>query len=272
MKVFTFWEPAGRLPGYIAACMRTWKNLPDAEVVLLDFSTIGQYLSADELKRLTCPKLSLPKQVDVYRAALLEKWGGMWLDVDMIVTSDIRESTFFDRSVEVTAFSQPMPDETLSIAGAFFFAREPHTRFMREWRAVLPERVARYARFMRNPLLKILRRKDWRLCRSWDYCLNAVVDSLALTMRPEELRVLPLQEVGAFPELSSGSLPMAEYWAAYNRYYFEPGDGRHALDSCKGIVMLHNSWTPPAFLAMNEDEFLKTDCRLKHILAELGVS
>jgi len=272
MKVFAFWEPAGRLPGYIAACMRTWKNLPDAEVVLLDFSTIGQCLSADELGRLTCRKLSLPKQVDVYRAALLEKWGGLWLDVDTIVTPAIRESDFFDRSAEVTVFSQPMPDDTLSIAGAFFYAREPHTRFMREWLAVLPERVTRYARFMRSPFLKVLHRKEWRPCRSWDYCLNAVIDPLALTMRPEELRVMPLEGIGAFPESSGGKIPMAEYWAAYNRYYFEPGDVKQALDNCKGIIMLHNSWTPLAFLAMSEGEFLKTDCRLKRILAELGVS
>jgi len=272
MKVFTFWEPAGRVPGYISACMRTWKNIPDADIVLLDFSTIGQYLDAEVLRRLTCDKLSLPKQVDAYRAALLEKWGGMWLDVDMIVTPNISEPLFFDRSVEVTVFSQPMPDERVSIAGAFFFAREPHTRFMREWLDVLPERVARYARFRSNPLLRVFKRKVWRECRAWDYCLNLIVDPLVSTMRPEELRVLPLGEIGAFLELSDGKIPMAEYWAAYNNYYFQPGAVEGALDRCKGIVMLHNSWTPPEFMAMSERDFLRSGCRLSRILAELGVS
>lgn len=272
MKVFTFWEPTGRVPGYIAACMRTWKNIPDAEIVLLDFSSIGRYLSAETLSRLTCRKLSLPKQVDAYRAALLEQWGGIWLDVDMIVTPDVCDSPLLDARSAVTAFSQPMPDASVSVAGAFFHAREPHARFFREWLSVLPERIALYERFCGNPLLRAFRRRQWRLCRSWDYCLNAIVDPLATILGPDELRVLPLQEIGAFLELSGGQIPMSEYWAAYNHYYFESGSVDGALDHCKGIVMLHNSWTPQKFLEMDEPTFLRQDIRLVRILNQLGVA
>lgn len=270
MKVFTFWEPAGRVPGYISACLRTWKNLPDAEVVLLDYAGLDRYLSPELAARLTCSKLSMPKQVDVYRAVLLEKWGGVWLDADTIITPAVRELGVFDGCAEVTAFSQPAPDERLTLAGAFFYAREPHTRFFREWASVLPARVARYAQFCRNPFLRILKRQEWRLCRSWDYCLNAVVDPLAAKMSSDELRVFPLEEMGAFPELTDGMLPMAEFWAQYNRFYFEPGPVKDVFDRCKGMVLLHNSWTPKQYFDMDRSTFLKQDIRLAKLLTELG--
>jgi len=272
MKIFTFWEPAGRVPGYIAACMRTWKNLPDAEVVLLDYASLYRYLSPELAERLTCRKLSMPKQVDVYRAALLEKWGGVWLDADTIITPAVRELGVFDGDAEVTTFSQPAPDQRLTLAGAFFCAREPHTRFFREWASVMPSRVARYVQFCRNPLLRVLKRPEWRLCRSWDYCLNAVIDPLALTMSPGELRVFPLEEMGAFPELTGGRLPMAEFWAQYNRFYFEPGSAEGVLDHCKGMVLLHNSWTPKNFYEMDEPTFLRQDIRLVRILNKLDIA
>lgn len=272
MRVFTFWEPAGRVPGYISACMRTWKNLPDAEVVLLDYSTLDRYLPAELAAQLTCRELSMPKQVDAYRAALLERWGGVWLDADTVVTPSVRELEAFDGKAEVTTFSQPMPDERLSLAGAFFYAREPHTRFFREWASVMPSRVARYAQFRRNPILRVLKRPEWRQCRAWDYCLNLVVDPLALTMSPEELRVFPLQEMGAFPECPDGILPMAEFWEKHIGFYYKPGSVDGVLDRCRGMILLHNSWTPKEFYGMDTETFLRQDIRLVRILNQLGIA
>lgn len=273
MKVFTFWEPKDRIPGYIRACMRTWeRNLPNAEVILLDSETIRHWLPDDVYAACCCPKASLPKQADVLRAQLLARHGGLWLDADTIITPAARESEIFaeDRPEEVTMFrmlKEELQEGPDSLSIAFVLARKPETSFVRAWADALPQRVAEFNRYAGNPLLRAFRRKTWRECRRWDYFGNAVVDGISSRMSPKELKVLPMDEYGVFPEYYGKTFSTNhELFEAYREYYFTPGDPADILRISKGIVMLHNSWTPDAFKQMSEEEFLSTDTRLAALL------
>ena len=269
IRVFTFWEPVECVPGYLRACMRTWNRIPNAEIVLLDFKTIGDWLSADEIAAVTCPKLSLPKQADCYRALLLNRYGGIWLDVDTIVTPAVGRSGLFDFAdgAEVRMFGtrcmKGVPG-AVGLHGAFIAARRPHTAMTEAWSAVLPGRVERFRRYSSNPLLRIFRRSVWRECRSFDYCLNAVLNPLVRELGENDVQVLDRDEHGVFPECRDASRrPRNE---AYRDYYFTSGDPQHALTMSRGVILLHNSWTPERFLRMSETEFLATDTRLAGIL------
>ena len=41
------------------------------------------------------------------------------------------------------------------------------------------------------------------------------------------------------------------------------------MENTKGIIMLHNSWTPDIYKKMSEEEFLKTDNTLSNLFKEL---
>ena len=41
------------------------------------------------------------------------------------------------------------------------------------------------------------------------------------------------------------------------------------LHNCKGILMLHNSWTPLKYKKMSEEEFLHQDIMLAHLLRRI---
>ena len=78
-KVFTFWE--GKMPGYIKACLDTWK----VPFTILTYDNLGEYtdLPLDQLKRFTLPQIA-----DCVRVHVLRDNGGCWLDADTIMITD----------------------------------------------------------------------------------------------------------------------------------------------------------------------------------------
>ena len=86
--IFTFWEPREKIPGYLNLCIMTWKKfLPDYEIKLLDFSNIIYYLGYNLFSKIIYKKLPLQTQSDAIRVALLYKYGGIWIDLDTIMTN-----------------------------------------------------------------------------------------------------------------------------------------------------------------------------------------
>lgn len=80
-----------------------------------------------------------------------------------------------------------------------------------------------------------------------------------------KIRVLGMEEYGVFPERSDKTA-YSEFMDAYLQYYFNPGNPEAILNTSKGVIVLHNSWTPVAFRNMSEDKFLSTNTRLASLL------
>ena len=79
-KIFTFWEPKDKIPFYLKLCIETWKrNLPDFEIVVLDYSNIFNYIDKNTFNKILYNKkyFSLPQVADCFRIALLYKYGGI---------------------------------------------------------------------------------------------------------------------------------------------------------------------------------------------------
>jgi hypothetical protein len=85
--IWMYWEtlPGRNKPGYIDLCINSVKfNCSKCfNIIVLDNNTIYNYLP--EIKTIDFSHLQLPQKVDYYRYALLEKYGGIWIDADILV-------------------------------------------------------------------------------------------------------------------------------------------------------------------------------------------
>lgn len=266
-KVFTFWEPKESVPGYVRLCMETWRNcLPGRETVVLDYETLGDWLTQEEQDAVVWKGMTFAMQSDCIRCAVLKKHGGIWLDADTVLVRPL-DGRF--SCADVTMIARRMNGSIVNY-GAFINARRPEARFLCDWHAELVPRVARAARHRDSFWFGVFHHRERRLMRRWDYCVNAIIDPLAARMAPQDYAWIDRAELFAIPEEdllpADASLNPV---SAYERYWFEPGDPGEVLEKCAGIVMLHNSFTPARFRAMSEAEFLATDTRLSSLLGKL---
>jgi len=85
--IWNYWEtPIGKQkPGYIDLCYQSvLHNCSNCfNIILLDEKNIKNYIP--EISKYKLEKLSIPQKVDFYRYLLLEKYGGLWIDADILV-------------------------------------------------------------------------------------------------------------------------------------------------------------------------------------------
>ena len=268
-RIFSFWEPKGNIPGYIRLCMKTWeKFLPDYKVALCDYETLKKYLSAEELSAVECRLLSLPQQSDALRCALLYKYGGMWMDTDTIITPAF-SNDYFCRG-ECSSIGNK---ETGFLNGAYFYVSKGGTPFVSEWYTHLLQHMSEYRKFIKwRPFFHIFSRPRWRIVRQWDFFLNSIIDRLAEKYQEPEFVFLERKEIRTLPELlyCPGS-PMDDH-PSYIRFWFSEENTQEKWDELernKGIIMLHNSWTPEKYKQMSEEEFLSENVFLSVYLKSL---
>jgi hypothetical protein len=84
--IWMYWEtlPGKKKPGYIDLCINSVRHNCGKcfKIIVLNEKTINNYLPNITLK---LSNLNLPQKVDYYRYSLLEKYGGVWLDADILV-------------------------------------------------------------------------------------------------------------------------------------------------------------------------------------------
>jgi hypothetical protein len=89
--IWQYWEtlPGKKKPGYIDLCLDSvYHNCNKCfNIIVLDNKSIFQYLPElnKSMQKNKLNKLLLPQKVDYYRYCLLEKYGGVWIDADILV-------------------------------------------------------------------------------------------------------------------------------------------------------------------------------------------
>ena len=90
--IWTYWENlngATEYPTHIKLCLETfYKHLSNYQIIVLDQNLIKQYLPN---VRNDFDQLLIAQKVDYYRIALLEKYGGIWIDADTIIMRNFDE-------------------------------------------------------------------------------------------------------------------------------------------------------------------------------------
>lgn len=264
-RVFTFWEPKENVPGYVRLCMKTWASrLPGHETVVLDYDSLGDWLTSEEQEAILCREMTLAMQSDCIRCAVLKKHGGVWMDADTVLVKPL-DDRFSAADCTIVARRQ---DGHLVHYAAYINAPRPEAKFLCGWHSELVPRVAKAKRFRSSALTRFLHRGEWKLIRRWNYCVNAIIDPMADTADAKDYAWIDKDAIFAVPEeelMPSG----LDAVAAYRKYWFEPGEIDDVLSRCAGMIMLHNSFTPDCYRAMSEDEFIATDTRLARLLRHL---
>lgn len=102
-----WWQGIENAPSHILLCIDSVKrHARNAEVVVLDKNNIGEYLIIPEFiqKKFEEGRISLTHFSDYLRIALLEKYGGIWVDSSIYFFKDIPEEwnrmVLFSRKTE----------------------------------------------------------------------------------------------------------------------------------------------------------------------------
>lgn len=269
MKIFAFWEPQHSIPGYISLCIKTWeKYLPDFTIELFDYKSLGTLLTNEEKALYTCKKLTLPKQSDAYRCALLLKYGGIWMDADTIITPAFQTDYYCKGECCCIGNTR-----TSFINGAYFYASHAETSFVHDWQVELIEHLQLYRKFLIwKPVIKLFNRARWKVVNGWDWCLNSIIDPLSKKYKEPELVIRDRSECRALPELIYSPDSSMDDRESYIRFWFSEGETPEKwleLEKNKGLIMLHNSWTPEEYKKMSEEEFLSSSCFLAVFLRKL---
>lgn len=266
-RIFTFWEPADKLPEYLQLCMMTWeKFLPEYEIIILDYKNLDNWLGKNYFDKTLYEKFSLPKQADAIRCAILKKYGGIWFDVDTIVTTeDINQLFDIAPPPELTLVGKRIP---------VIFAKQ-NARILVEWENGIKKHIEIVKQNTNNIFKKIkllfFNYKLFKKIRKWDYLGDAILKSL-LTNQPKEiLYSINFKKNKIYPEKNwakeKGIIARPE--EEYREFYFEGDYSEYALKDTKGLICLHNSWTPKKYKEMNKEEFLKQNNTLANVLNKL---
>lgn len=243
MKIFTFWEPKDNMPAYLKLCMKTWeKFIPDAEIVVLDYSNISEYIDINLYdKQLFDGRFSLAQISDAIRAMLLEKHGGLWMDTDTIIL-DYGIEKYLNSDKQVTFFGDPFA-KTVHIA---WINAKKNAKLLREW-----------VKYNKGKIINFKKpEKDF-----WAYLGNSFVNPY-IKDNPQEVEIIDVVKENCTPEKKyKGNNP-----ESYVEFYFKQNKISEIKSS---MIMLHNSWTPKFFKDMSEEEFLHCDCTLSNILCEI---
>lgn len=255
-RLFTFWEPKEKMPAYIRLCMQTWKKfLPECEVVLLDYSNLEEWLGKDVYDEILFRDFSLPKQADAIRCALLKKYGGLWLDADTILTSpQVKDYLMIDS--ELVMISKHLA----------FIKANNNSKIIVDWYNQIQYNLKFYkdVKYQNNAVQKILHPRRYRRVENWDYLGNYILHKMLKTKNKKKFFSIDRMEINALPELNNKNND--NLVENYQNFYFENDYSQDVIKNTKGIILLHNSWTPQQFLEMNEEEFLSRNNTLSNVL------
>lgn len=263
-NVFTFWEPHGSLTGYLKACLKTWrKYLPaDYKIIILDYSNIRYYLGPKLVKQILCKDMTLPIQADAIRVAILQKYGGFWMDDDVILVNHKWMKMFYGSDLIMFG------NKKNNFQHIGFIYASNNSTILRKWLDIIIERVRIYKyRLLLKHIFPIKYFNDYyNQLRNWSYLGNGILDDLVKYAPEKDFKRIERDTSFVTPDqlLLNG---LAD--KRYKEYYFTSKYKLPSLKKCKGVLILHNSWTPKQYKNMSEEEFLKQKVLLARLLSRI---
>lgn len=141
--VFSFWEPKGSMPAYVAVCMETWgRHTAGRETVVVDHESLEEHTGAGVLDLEPLKRFPLATQKDAIEGALLARHGGIFLDADTILVGSLDPIIRRLERSEMVLFNRYLG----------FAAARPAATITVRWLASVRERLAAAsAAHPRNP-------------------------------------------------------------------------------------------------------------------------
>lgn len=254
-RIFTFWEPKSKIPGYVKLCMKTWeKFLPEYEIVVLDYSNIDLWLGKRFFNKHLYKNFSLPKQADAIRCGVLEKYGGIWLDADSIITSS-EFNNFVNIKSEFVIVSRHIA----------FLTTTPHARISKKWLKGIKRNIYlhKYLTKLHLNNIEFISQK----INNWDFLGNGILNKYLNAKNSKYLYAISKEDFHILPE--EKYYPNESCVAAYRNFYFNNDCYEYIQKNSNGLILLHNSWTPEKYKRMSETEFLKQNNTLSSLFKDI---
>ena len=257
-KIFTFWEPHEKIPGYIRLCIETWKkNLPEYEIIILDYKSLKNYLSETLLSKIICKNMSIAKQADAIRVALLKIYGGIWMDADTIIINGE-----FLKGLENFELAMIGKGNVQNIG--FIFSRINST-ILNDWLKIIIIRVNKF----KQTIKKVNFQNELKNFYTWNYLGNGIIDCILTNVSATKFKRINRDEINALPEIKYFNNSSFSSIRRYIYFYFQKRDLQSILNNSKSILLLHNSWSPSKYKKMSQQEFLKQDILLSRLLKHI---
>ncbi len=242
--IWTFWEPRDKIPEYIKLCMETWKFFfPSYKVILLDYSNLNDFLPKSTYDKSLYENFSLPKQADAIRAAILYLHGGIWLDADTVITSS-KIKFFFETQSNFSIFSKHIGALSAKKGSVICF----------NWFKECQKRILEYKKVKSN-------NGDLSQFEVYYYLGNGSLDSNIEKYKNNK------DEICIFDRIENRVI-MEGFWKMkennkegdsilnYKNFYFLSDHSDFILENERGMLMLHNSWTPCNYKDLSIEDFL----------------
>ena len=261
--VFTFWEPRDSIPGYISLCIKTWKkNLPNNyKVIVLDYHNLKDYLNDKIINEIFDKQMSLSIQADAIRVAVLQKYGGFWIDADTIITNSSFMNMFYDSDLIMFGNSKR------KILNIGFIYASSNSTIIKDWLNNIIRRTRIYKQ--RLFLKQIFKFKPldqyFKKLKVANYLGNGIINEIVKNTSTRSFKLLERDEAYAFPD----QLLYKEPVKSYQNFYFTKGDPEPILRKCKGVLLLHNSWTVSTYKKMSEKEFLQQNIMMSRLFLRI---
>ena len=248
-------------------CIQTWKKfLPEYSIKVLDYSNLKDYLGESIFSRIICKEMTLPIQADAIRVAILKKYGGIWFDVDTIILG--REFISELKDTKLAMFGEEM-NKTQHIG--FIYACKNHF-LLNTWL----EQIIKNINIYKKLYIKKRNNNDNKLKKlfsqinKWNYLGNGIIDPILKNITDKKLYLrLDKYKMNIFPEYKYFENTSLNFMSRYRLFYFQRGDPKYIINNNKGIILLHNSFTPILYKKMTAKTFLRQDILLSKLLAQI---
>ena len=263
--IFTFWEPKGNIPGYLRLCIKTWKKfLSDFEVIILDYETVKEYLGEVLYSQIIFKNMPIAVQSDAIRIAILNKYGGIWIDTDTIILNNELLTKF--NNYELAMIRE---GNTNYHYIGFIYALKNST-IISEWLKQIIQRVEIYKYIYANKTDIKISKYFYKSYKSLRYLGNKIINKLLKNITGNQFFSLKNIELNALPERSIYKNPLnLSDRDRYIEFYFKKRNPEIILNNSKEIILLHNSWTPIEYKKMTEQTFLKQNILMSSLIKKV---
>ena len=262
--IFSFWESRYSLPGYIKLCIKTWKKFlaNNYKIIILDYNNLSKYLDKKIINKILLKHMALSFQADAIRVAILRKFGGIWMDCDTIITNSECMNMFNGSDLLMFGISKKKHPHI-----GFIYSSNNST-ILKYWLDGIFKRIRIYK-------IKLLLKhifpikcfiKSFEKLLTWDYLGNGILNEIIKNTSEKDFKMIKREDAYIFPELFFFKGTESK---SYKDFYFTSGDPLPVLKKCKGVLILHNSWTPEIYKKMSEEEFLSQDIMLSRLFSIL---
>ena len=211
------------------------------------------------MSKIICNNISLFVQTDAIRVAILNKFGGIWMDADNIISN-----SEFINSIHKSGLTMIRDSKRKNFHHIGFIASSNNSKILKQWLEQIINKV-KYCKnvFSKNSFI------GNNLKKKWNYLGNSIIDPILKNIKSNQYYPILTDKINVFPEdiyFNNSNLRNSQ---KYKMFYFRRGNPQEILKTTKGLILLHNSWTPLRYKEMSEKTFLKQDILLSKLLSQI---